>query len=252
MATQEISDRHPLEVPALETRPRVQGIPIAPGLDIRAGTAPMTLIAKVKQFLASPWLEKTQRISEFYWSLKTQFYYTLFFGHVGKKSKLIQPMELKTVRYIEIGDRVLINKHVFLLTLPENESSVPRLVIGDGCVIGHMNHITCMRKVQIGKNVLTADRVFISDHSHQFSNANIPIMHQPSVVKGNVSIGDGTWIGENVAILSCNIGKNCVIGSNAVVLKDVPDFSVAVGIPARVVQRFNQTSQTWERVESSR
>lgn len=74
-------------------------------------------------------------------------------------------------------------------------------------------------------------------------------MHQGVVSKGSVSIGAGTWIGENVVILSCNIGKNCVVGSNAVVLHDVPDFCVAVGIPARVVQRFNLDSQLWEKVE---
>jgi acetyltransferase-like isoleucine patch superfamily enzyme len=158
-------------------------------------------------------------------------------------------MRLKNVHQIEIGEDVLINRHIFLLTHQEYNSAAPRLIIGDGCIIGHMNHITCIREVQIGKNVLTADRVYISDHSHEFSNPTIPIMQQSAVSKGKVSIGDGTWIGENVVVLSCNIGKNCVIGSNAVVLSDVPDFSVAVGVPARVVQRFNPSSHSWERVE---
>jgi acetyltransferase-like isoleucine patch superfamily enzyme len=161
-------------------------------------------------------------------------------------------MRLRNVHNIYIGDNVLINKYAFLLTLNEAKENAltPRITIGDGCVIGHMNHITCTQEVKIGENVLTADRVYISDHSHNFSDTSIPIMHQGVVSKRGVSIGSGSWIGENVVILSCSIGKNCVVGANAVVLSDVPDFSVAVGIPARVVQQFNPASQTWQRVDS--
>lgn len=202
----------------------------------------MSLIGKLRTFFALPWLEKVQRIGEFYWLLKTQFYYRLFWGSIGKGSKLIQPMRLRNVHNIFIGKRVLINKHAFLLTIQSGPAQ-PKLIFGDGSVIGHMNHITCTSEVVIGKQVLTADRVYISDHSHSFADTSVPIMNQPIVSKGNVSIGDGTWIGENVVILSCNIGKNCVIGSNAVVTHDVPDYSVAVGIPAKVVQRFNLASQ---------
>jgi acetyltransferase-like isoleucine patch superfamily enzyme len=247
--THRIDHRGPIDVSGQEARPTTVWNPVDPSPGVRGGADPMTLIGKLAQFWTLPWLEKTQRIAEFYWLLKTQFYYRLFWGHIGKRSKLIQPMKLKNVHDIDIGENVLINRHVFLLTLQKDKSAAPRLIIGDGCVIGHMNHITCIREVQIGKNVLTADRVYISDHSHEFSDTTIPIMHQSAVSKGKVSIGDGTWIGENVVILCCNIGKNCVIGSNAVVLHDIPDFSVAVGVPARVVQRFNPSSHSWERVE---
>ena len=210
--------------------------------------SPMALADKLRMFWMLPWLEKTQRIAEFYWLLKTQLYYRLFWGYIGKGSKLIQPMRLRNVRNIHVGNNVIINRHSFLLTLQQGNSGSPRLAFGDGCVIGHMNHITCIDEVQIGRSVLTADRVYISDHSHEFSDTRVPIMHQPVVSKGKVSIGDGTWIGENVIVLSCKIGRNCVLGANAVVLHDVPDFSVVVGSPARVVRRFNPRSQTWERM----
>lgn len=151
---------------------------------------------------------------------------------------MIQPMRLRNAMNIRIGDNVLINKHVFLLTLQTDPSIVPQLSIGKGSIIGHMNHIAAIRNVHIGENVLTADRVYISDHSHNFSDTSLPIMKQSVVSKGTVSIGDGTWLGENAVVLSCKIGKNCVIGANSVVLKDIPDFSVAVGAPARVVRRI--------------
>jgi acetyltransferase-like isoleucine patch superfamily enzyme len=194
-----------------------------------------------------PCLEKTQSLGAFYWLLKTQFYYRHLFAAIGQKSKIIAPMMLKNVHNIVIGENVIINKYAFLLTLQDDKCVVPRLRIGDGSVIGHMNHITCISEVEIGENVLTADRVYISDHSHGFADPTIPILKQPVVSKGNVSIGSGTWLGENVAVLSCKIGKNCAIGANAVVLNDIPDFSVAVGAPARVIRKWNPGSRKWEK-----
>jgi acetyltransferase-like isoleucine patch superfamily enzyme len=208
----------------------------------------MSLQLRFRTWWTSGWLEKIQRLSEFYWVLKTQYYYRLFFGRMGRHSKIIEPMRLRNVHNIHIGDRTIINKGAFLLTLQADESVVPHLTIGDGCIIGHMNHITCVGQVQLGRNILTADRVYISDHSHGYSDPGVPIMKQRVVSKGTTSIGDGTWLGEKVVVLSCNIGKNCVVGSNAVVLNDIPDYSVAVGVPARVIQRFNPNSQLWERV----
>jgi acetyltransferase-like isoleucine patch superfamily enzyme len=72
-------------------------------------------------------------------------------------------------------------------------------------------------------------------------------MDQPVISKGPVAIGSGSWLGENVSVLSCRIGRNCVVGANAVVTRDIPDFCVAVGIPARVIRRFNQQTGKWEK-----
>jgi acetyltransferase-like isoleucine patch superfamily enzyme len=199
----------------------------------------MKLTKKIGVFWATPWLEKVQRVGEFYWLLKTQYYYRFFWGHIGKGSKLIQPMRLRNVHNIQIGDDVIVSRYAFLLTLQVDDSVIPRILIGNGCRIGHLNHIASVHEVQIGANVLTADRVFISDHSHGFSDISVPILQQPVVSKGPVSIGDGTWIGENASVISCRIGRNCVIGSNAVVLSDIPDYCVAVGAPARIVRRRN-------------
>jgi acetyltransferase-like isoleucine patch superfamily enzyme len=58
-------------------------------------------------------------------------------------------------------------------------------------------------------------------------------------------IGDGSWIGENACIIGAHVGKNCVIGANAVVTSDIPDYSVAVGVPAVVIKRFDAPSKMW-------
>jgi acetyltransferase-like isoleucine patch superfamily enzyme len=209
----------------------------------------MTLISRLMRFWDYSFYEKVESLSELYWSAKTRFYYARFFGRVGKNSKLLNPMRLRNVENIFVGDGVMINKFAFLLTLPLPGQSAPRLVIGDGCAIGHMNHITCVDEVIIGKRVLTADRVHISDNSHVFAHPSIPVADQGVIGKGKVYVGDGSWIGENASILSCRIGRNCVIGSNAVVISDIPDHCVAVGIPARVVRQFDPVTNEWKKVQ---
>jgi serine acetyltransferase len=197
-------------------------------------------------------MEKTESFAEFYWLCKTQFYYRRFFGKIGAGSKILNPMRLRNVHNMFVGEGVIINKYSFLLTHEIHGKRAPRLWIGAGCVIGHMNHLTCANEVNIQARVLTADRVHISDNSHVFSDPSVAILDQGVESKGSVTIGEGTWIGENASVLSCNIGRNCVIGANAVVLSDIPDYCVAVGAPARVVRRMNPVSRSWEATKVGR
>ena len=122
------------------------------------------------------------------------------------------------------------------------------LAIGQSCIFGYNNHITCVRKVIIGDFVLTANNVYISDNIHEYEDIFIPIMQQPIKFKNEVSIGSGSWIGENVCIIGANIGRNSVIGANSVVTRDIPDFCVAVGSPAVVIRKFNLEKNEWSKV----
>ena len=210
------------------------------------GASQLNLPQKLIRFSKDPCIEKTESLSHWYWLLKTQLYYKRYFRNIGRHSRIISPLRLKNVEHVSIGDDVMINKFCWLQTQQEAKA-LPELTIGSGCVIGNFNHITCVGRVQIEEKVLTADRVFISDHGHEFSDPLVPIIDQGVLVGNPVVIGRGTWLGENVAVISSKIGRNCVIGANSVVLSDIPDFSVAVGTPARVVRRFNPTTRSWER-----
>ena len=114
--------------------------------------------------------------------------------------------------------------------------------------IGHFNHIYATRSIILHKNVLTADKVYISDNMHGYENVELPILRQPIVQKHIVEIGEGSWIGENVCVIGAKIGKHCIIGANSVVSKDIPDYCVAVGSPAKVVKRYNAQLRKWEKV----
>ena len=88
----------------------------------------------------------------------------------------------------------------------------------------------------------------LSDNTHEYRNIELAIKLQPVVDLNKVEIGKGTWLGQNVCVLGASIGKGCVIGSNSVVTKDIPDYCVAVGSPAKVIKRFDDVSGEWKHI----
>ncbi len=179
--------------------------------------------------------------------LQRHFFATFFshtFKQFGKKVAIINPDIIEGAHYISLGDYVSINSKVWLLALKENDF-IPQLVIGERTTIGRFSHIVAVREVVIGKNVLIADKVYLSDNLHAYEDISKPIMDQPILFKKRVKIGDNSWIGENVSVIGASIGKHCIIGANSVVTHDIPDYSVAVGAPARVIKRYNSTTHQW-------
>jgi len=167
------------------------------------------------------------------------------------KSIVDRPIEIVGKRFISIGKYIIIRKHSSIFALQNDAEYEPEIAIDDFCSLGVSNHIAAVRKVVLGKYVLTANNVYISDNLHEYENTNTPIMKQPVRFISEVAIGNGTWIGENACIIGATIGKNSVIGANSVVTKDIPDFSVAVGNPAKVIKRYNSKKDTWEKTGSS-
>ncbi|MEI8011094.1 MAG: acyltransferase [Candidatus Omnitrophota bacterium] len=166
------------------------------------------------------------------------------FKKLAFKSCVIRPLRLDGRCYMSIGEHVRVQALTWLAAI-KIDAQDPELVIGDGCGIGDFNHITAVRSVVIGKNVLTGNGVYIADNSHGFDDVNVPVMHQPVVFKGAVRIGDGSWIGEHACIIGVNVGRHCIIGANAVVTHDIPDHCVAVGAPARVIKKYDHAARQW-------
>lgn len=167
------------------------------------------------------------------------------FRKLGRSAFIASPYRLDGAESIEIGERTFMQRGMWLYCGQIEDATIPKLVVGKHCVFGYNNHITCVGSLEIGDKVLTANNVYISDNVHDYEDIHCPIVDQPIVFKGPVVIGDGCWLGENVAIIAASVGKNCVIGANAVVVHDIPDYSVAVGIPAVVIRRFDIEKQEW-------
>ncbi|MGJ1317229.1 acyltransferase [Sphingobacterium spiritivorum] len=153
-------------------------------------------------------------------------------------------VKIEGKKFVSINDKTTIKRGGWILSMKIDEN-VPDLLIDKNCDIGDYAHITCVRRLVIERNVLIANKVYISDNTHKYEDILIPIKDQNILFKGDVIIKEGAWIGENVCIIGCSIGKNSIVGANSVVLKDVPDYSVVSGNPAKIIKRYSKETNTW-------
>ena len=138
---------------------------------------------------------------------------------------------------IHIGTWVKIGSHAVIEALvPDRGVTVH---IGDGAYIGHLLRLTAVGGVHIGNEAMLADRVYVSDTNHLYEDVTQPIKRQGLRDGRQVVIDDGAWIGIGAVIVGAvRIGRNAVVGANAVVTSDVDDRTVVAGNPARVVRRY--------------
>lgn len=114
-------------------------------------------------------------------------------------------------------------------------SDAGRVVIGDGTVFTYDTVIQCSTTVTIGERCIVG-RVLIADGQHRFRDPTTPPGEQGFDLRP-ITIGADTMIMTG-AVVTNSIGRRCMVGANAVVLDPIPDFSLAVGAPARVVERY--------------
>ena len=125
-------------------------------------------------------------------------------------------------------------------------NGVGNVVIGTNTVIGLSNII--IGPVSIGNNVMFAQHVVLSGLNHGYRDINIPPAHQ-KVECSLIEISDDVWIGANAVITAgVSIGKHSIVGAGSVVTKNIPDYCIVVGNPAKIIKTYNFTTNEWERV----
>lgn len=165
------------------------------------------------------------------------------FGTFGFGAAICAPLDtLVNPQAIHIGAGTLIASHAVLSAgwIPD-QPDLPHdvIVIGERCLIGRGSSIVAHRRIEIGDDVWTGHNVHITDMNHGYEDVDQPISQQ-FMDEQPVSIGAGSWIGHGAIVLpGVRVGVHCVIGANAVVTRDIPDFSVAVGAPARVARTID-------------
>ena len=123
------------------------------------------------------------------------------------------------------------------------------LTIGENCKIGDYVHITASKSVEIGDNCLFASHIFISDTNHGTlqEDPTTPPETRP-LTASPVAIGSNVWLGEGVAVLpGATIGDGCIIGAHAVVKGQIPPYTMAAGVPARIIKHYNFETKKWEK-----
>lgn len=188
--------------------------------------------------LPSPELEKR---------IKRKFHY------FGDGSEIIKPyLQLSGIDRISIegGTTILTNCRLSVYKTNTINEVFPNICIGNRCYIGFGFSALASSdaKIIIGDDVLIASNVTITNENHGMNPESDTAYMNQDLESDDVTIGDGCWIGEKVTVLpGSHIGKKCIIGANAVVLGNIPDYSIAVGIPARVVKKYNFELHNWEK-----
>lgn len=113
--------------------------------------------------------------------------------------------------------------------------------LGDRSGLGincEMNSVGPNGVIEIGNDVMMGPGVTIYTRNHEYYRKDVTIREQGYGEPKPVSIGNDCWIGKNVIIMpGVKIGNGCVIGACAVVTRDIPEYSVVAGVPARVVKK---------------
>ena len=110
------------------------------------------------------------------------------------------------------------------------------LRIGRKCTFGGKNTINCYNHIEVGDENLWADNIYVVDFDHWYIDPHMSIRSQ-GIRKEHVIIKNNVWVGEKATILrGVTVGFGCVIGALSLVTRDVPDYAVVGGVPARILK----------------
>ena len=160
---------------------------------------------------------------------------------VGKRANIKNLEKLKVGNNISIGYDIRINFF-------GNDDT--KLIIGDNVYICHRVSFIVGDTIMVGKNtVVASDVCFVSENHRINLSESIPYQKQELIIEP-IKVGENCWIGEKVIILpGVEIGDNVVIGAGSVVTKSIPDNSIAVGNPARIIKTYDFNTKEWKLVK---
>lgn len=170
------------------------------------------------------------------------------YNKFGARSIIISPIKT-TPKYIYIGKNVFIYKNARIQGIRKYNNTYynPIIIFSDKVSVQQNLHLTCANCIRIGANTAIGANVTITDIHHPYCDIMTPIEEHDIEVRP-VSIGEDSKIYNNTVILpGVTIGKHVTIGANSVVTKNIPDFCVAVGSPARIIKRFCFNSNQWKK-----
>ena len=191
------------------------------------------------------------------YSLIQIFYFIIFklrTFFIFKNARLIRfPIDLRGKKFIAVEKGFTTGVGCRIEAYPEGDNKV--LFFGENFQMNDYVHITAMQSVRIGKNVLLASKIYISDCSHGSYAGNNDDSSPQEIPKDrkmfskSVVIEDNVWLGEFVSVLpGVTIGKGTIVGANSVVSKSLPSNVIAVGNPAIPIKKYNFQSNRWEKI----
>lgn len=138
---------------------------------------------------------------------------------------------------------LITNNTAYNINVQRNVRFSSNISLGNNSGIGEGSLL--QGPIDIGSNVMMGEEVFIYTTNHANSDTSIPMIMQGNEQPHKVTIGNDVWIGSRVTILpGRNIGDGCIIGAGSVITKDVPNYSVVGGNPARIIRNRNKKRES--------
>jgi acetyltransferase-like isoleucine patch superfamily enzyme len=151
--------------------------------------------------------------------------------------------------YIQLGEEIFLDRDVWIDIPVPPAPGAPVLIFDDGVKVGRRCTISAINRIHFERDVVFAPQVLVMDHNLALEDADLPSQYRGVNRGGTIRIEEGCWLGYGSAIVCDHgelvIGKNSVIGVNAVVTRSVPAYSVVTGNPARVVKQFDPAKGEW-------
>ena len=166
-----------------------------------------------------------------------------------------QAARIRFMPYLTVGSKCLVDRGVFIRPFSHGRADLQvvlqgRNIIGKFTIIQGSSRIVFGKRtwcgefcvfgvnesVVIGSDVMIAPAVTIRDKDHAFEDVLVPMMDQ-GIITAPVIIGDNVWIGHGATILKgVSIGRGAIVAAGAVVTKDVPEYAIVGGIPAKIIR----------------
>lgn len=169
---------------------------------------------------------------------------------IFKNARIIRrPFDVRGKKKISIGNGLTTGKYCRIEAHGAGDKY--SLIIGKNCQINDSVHIAAADCIKLGDNVLIASRVFITDLNHGSYKGDVHshpdvICNERTLYTAPVDIGSNVWLGEGVVVLpGVTIGSSSIIGANSVITGNIPENSIAVGNPAKVIKRFDFKLNKW-------
>ena len=173
---------------------------------------------------------------------RTRIFWGWRLNALGSRSVLGRSLQVNNPRVVAIGSRITISNQFILADLCPGMKEVPKIIIGDGCIILYRFQCNAAQSVRIGQNVLIASNVLITDSDHVIEPGGVPVTKNCKFITRPVLIEDNCWLGQNAVILKgVTIGHDSIVGANSVVTHDVPPCSVVAGNPARIIKKLENS-----------
>lgn len=176
------------------------------------------------------------------------------FYHFGSGSVIKPFLNSANEKYISIGNNVNIGSFCRITVSTEfgghkvKSANKIRIKIGDNVDIGNNSFLSANNQIEIGNHVIMSAYVFVTDHDHGFSDFSKNLHEQPLSEGGYVKIGDNVFLGTKCSVLkNVAIGEHSVVAANAVVVKDVPAYSIVAGNPGKIIKKYNFETKLWEK-----